>query len=46
MHLTQIVSETQKKNIRSSKLLERLGYGLEKQVERFGAEQCVYVRVL
>lgn len=46
LHITEIVSETQKKNIRSCKLLERLGYTLEKQVERFGAEQCVYVRRL
>lgn len=42
LHITYIVSETQKKNLRSCKLLERLGYTLEKQVERFGAEQCVY----
>lgn len=40
--ITYIVSETQKKNIRSRKLLERLGYTLEEQLERFGAEQCVY----
>lgn len=42
LHITHIISETQKKNLRSCKLLERLGYTLEKQVERFGAEQCVY----
>ena len=42
LHMNDVVSETQKKNIRSCKLLERLGYTLEKQMERFGAEQCVY----
>ena len=46
LHLTHVVSETQKKNLRSCALLERLGCTLEKQVERFGAEQCVYVRAL
>lgn len=42
LHMDYVVSETQKKNLRSRRLLERLGYTLEKQLERFGAEQCVY----
>lgn len=46
LHMDYVVSETQEKNIRSRRLLERLGYTLEKQVERFGAAQCVYVRTL
>lgn len=46
LHMDFVVSETQKKNLRSCKLLERLNYTLEKKVERFGAEQCVYIRIL
>lgn len=42
LHMDCVVSETQKKNLRSRRLLERLGYTLEKQLERFGAEQCMY----
>lgn len=42
LHLSEVVSETQEKNLRSCNLLERLGYTLEKRVERFGALQCVY----
>lgn len=42
LHLTQIVSETQKRNTRSCNLLQRLGYTLEKELIRFGAEQRVY----
>lgn len=42
LHLSHVVSETQQKNIRSRRLLERLGYTLEQQLERFGAAQCMY----
>ena len=37
-----LVAETQKKNSRSRKLLERLGFSLVEEVERFGEIQCVY----
>ncbi len=42
LHMTQIVSETQKRNTRSCNLLQRLGYTLEKELIRFGAEQRLY----
>ena len=37
-----LVAETQKKNSRSRKLLERLGFSLVEEAERFGEIQCVY----
>lgn len=37
-----IVAETQSANTRSRALLEKLGFTLTQQLERFGAKQCVY----
>ena len=37
-----LIAETQKKNRRSRKLLERLGFSLIEEAERFGEMQCVY----
>ncbi len=37
-----IIAETQKKNNRSRKLLERLGFSIIEEAERFGEIQCVY----
>lgn len=42
LHIDKLIAETQKKNTRSRKMLERLGFSLEKEVERFGEIQCVY----
>ena len=44
--LTSIVAETQAKNLRSRRLLETLGFSLEQEVTRFGAEQCIYTITL
>jgi len=41
--LSRLVSETQTANIKSCKLLEKLGYKLHKKLERFGCEQSLYV---
>ncbi len=38
----EIVAETQKKNINSKKLLEKLGYSKQKEIVRFSEEQIVY----
>lgn len=46
LHTKKLIAETQKKNTRSLKLLERLGFSLKKEVERFGEIQCVYGLVL
>ena len=46
LHMTKIVSETQKKNERSCRLLERLGYLPQKEIVRFGAEQIVFMKML
>lgn len=40
--LPRVIAETQKANIASRRLLERLGMYPEKTVERFGAEQVIY----
>ena len=37
-----IYTETQSANTRSRALLERLGFAMVRQLERFGAMQCVY----
>lgn len=42
LKLPRIVAETQLANIRSRRLLERLGLCLEKTIERFGEEQAIY----
>ena len=42
--LARVVAETQRANLASCRLLERLGMRLERTVERFGAEQAIYVR--
>lgn len=41
--LERVVSETQAANQRSIALLERLGMTEEQRLERFGAEQVIYV---
>lgn len=45
LKLFRVVSETQTLNMRSCHLLEKLGYKLESQVERFGAQQSIYAYV-
>lgn len=42
LHMDAIVAETQSKNTSSRALLEKLGFSLIRQLERFGAKQCVY----
>lgn len=42
LHMNTIVAETQRANNRSRALLERLGFTLERKLERFGAVQCLY----
>ena len=42
LDLKTIVAETQSANTRSRALLERLGFTMKQQIERFGAMQCVY----
>ena len=42
LHLKTVVAETQSANTRSRALLERLGFTMKQQLERFGAMQCVY----
>ena len=37
-----IVAETQSANTRSRTLLEKMGFVLKEELERFGARQCVY----
>jgi len=43
LQLSRVVSETQAANIRSRSMLEKLGYTLESEVERFGEKQYIYV---
>ena len=43
LELSRVVAETQTRNVASCRLLERLGMRLEAKVERFGAEQAIYV---
>ena len=42
--IQEVVAETQTKNITSRRLLEKLGYQLEKEMVRFGEKQSVYVK--
>ena len=42
LDLKTLVAETQSANTRSRALLERLGFTMKQQLERFGAMQCVY----
>lgn len=46
LHMDTIVAETQSANTRSRALLEKLGFTLTLQLERFGAKQCVYEKRL
>lgn len=41
--LRRLVSETQTANIKSCKLLERLGYKIHRKLQRFGSEQSLYI---
>ncbi len=41
--LPRVIAETQTANAASCRLLEQLGMRLERMVERFGAEQAIYV---
>jgi len=43
LNLTRVVSETQAANVSSCRLLESLGYMVEKEIDRFGEKQMVYV---
>lgn len=42
MGLSAVVSETQAANLRSTRLLERLGMQEKERLTRFGAEQIIY----
>lgn len=42
LSLKRVIAETQLSNIKSCNLLKRLGMKLEKEIERFGAQQCIY----
>jgi ribosomal-protein-alanine N-acetyltransferase len=42
LKLPRIVAETQMANIRSRRLLERLGFCLQDRLVRFGEEQAIY----
>lgn len=42
LDLKTLVAETQSANTRSRALLERLGFTMVRQLERFGEMQCVY----
>lgn len=42
LHLSKLVSETQKANTSSRKLLEKLGYSIKEELIRFGNKQVVY----
>ena len=44
LRLPRVVAETQRANLASCRLLERLGMRPERTVERFGAAQAIYVR--
>ena len=43
LKLNRVVSETQTANEYSCRLLEKIGYTAESKVERFGADQTIYV---
>ncbi|MCL2197627.1 MAG: GNAT family N-acetyltransferase [Defluviitaleaceae bacterium] len=42
LRLTHVVSETQTANTRSRRLLEKLGYKIKTETERFGEKQTIY----
>ncbi|MCL2406956.1 MAG: GNAT family N-acetyltransferase [Defluviitaleaceae bacterium] len=42
LKLPKLLAETQKANTSSRKVLEKLGFQLEKELVRFGAEQTLY----
>lgn len=44
LQLDFLVAETQTANIRSRRLLEKLGFSLSESLERFGCAQSVYMR--
>lgn len=44
--IKELIAETQSRNLSSCKLLERLGFKLEKRVSRFGEDQNIYKIVL
>ncbi len=41
--LKELYAETQKKNVASRRLLEKVGMQLFSELDRFGESQCVYV---
>jgi len=43
LQLARVVSETQKANARSCRLLEKIGFVAQRELERFGAMQRLYV---
>lgn len=44
--IKDLIAETQIGNIRSCRLLEKLGFGFEKNIIRFGEKQSIYKLVL
>lgn len=46
LKLPRVIAETQSANLASCRLLESLGFHLERTVERFGAQQSIYAIVL
>jgi len=42
LRLNRVVSETQSVNMQSRSMLEKLGYIIENETERFGEKQCIY----
>lgn len=44
--IRELIAETQSKNIKSCRLLERLGFCVENKVIRFGEEQNIYKYIL
>jgi len=46
LQLSQIVAETQSENLRSRRLLQKVGMEEEREIERFGEKQTVYKMTL
>lgn len=42
LNITKVIAETQTANLRSCRVLEKLGMKLERTVQRHGAEQAIY----
>lgn len=42
INILKVIAETQKANVRSCRLLEKLGMHVERTVERHGTEQAIY----